>query len=209
VIDMGIKVIDLDNKAVGEIDLAPGVFDVPVRSDLLQRVVQWQLNRRQAGTHKTKTYGEVAGSTRKIVKQKGSGGARHGGIRAPQFRGGGKAFGPVPRSHATDLPKKVRALALRTALSAKVKEGRLIILDDAKLAEGKTKILAAKFGVLGWKSVLIIGGPVLDVNFARAARNIPHIDVLPQQGCNVYDILRRETLVLTRAAVAHLEERLK
>ena len=206
---MGIKVIDLDNKAVGEIDLAPGVFDVPVRSDLLQRVVQWQLNRRQAGTHKTKTYGEVAGSTRKIVKQKGSGGARHGGIRAPQFRGGGKAFGPVPRSHATDLPKKVRALALRTALSAKVKEGRLIILDDAKLAEGKTKILAAKFGVLGWKSVLIIGGPVLDVNFARAARNIPHIDVLPQQGCNVYDILRRETLVLTRAAVAHLEERLK
>ena len=206
---MGTKVIDLDNKSVGEIDLAPGVFDVPVRSDLLARAVQWQLSRRQAGTHKTKTYGEVAGSTRKIVKQKGSGGARHGGIRAPQFRGGGKAFGPVPRSHATDLPKKVRALALRTALSAKVKEGRLIILDDAKLAEGKTKILAAKFGVLGWKSALIIGGAELDVNFTRAARNIPHIDVLPQQGANVYDILRRETLVLTKAAVAHLEERLK
>ena len=206
---MGTNVIDLDNKSVGEIDLAPGVFDVPVRSDLLARAVQWQLSRRQAGTHKTKTYGEVAGSTRKIVKQKGSGGARHGGIRAPQFRGGGKAFGPVPRSHATDLPKKVRALALRTALSAKVKEGRLIILDDAKLAEGKTKILAAKFGVLGWKSALIIGGAELDVNFARAARNIPHIDVLPQQGANVYDILRRETLVLTKAAVAHLEERLK
>ena len=206
---MGTKVIDLDNKSVGEIDLAPGVFDVPVRSDLLARAVQWQLSRRQAGTHKTKTYGEVAGSTRKIVKQKGSGGARHGGIRAPQFRGGGKAFGPVPRSHATDLPKKVRALALRTALSAKVKEGRLIILDDAKLAEGKTKFLAAKFGVLGWKSALIIGGAELDVNFTRAARNIPHIDVLPQQGANVYDILRRETLVLTKAAVAHLEERLK
>jgi len=209
VIDMGTNVIDLDNKSVGEIDLAPGVFDVPVRSDLLARAVQWQLSRRQAGTHKTKTYGEVAGSTRKIVKQKGSGGARHGGIRAPQFRGGGKAFGPVPRSHATDLPKKVRALALRTALSAKVKEGRLIILDDAKLDEGKTKILAAKFGVLGWKSALIIGGAELDVNFTRAARNIPHIDVLPQQGANVYDILRRETLVLTKAAVAHLEERLK
>ncbi len=203
------KVIDLDNNAVGNIQLSTEVFEVPVRADLLQRAVVWQLAKRQAGTHKTKTYGEVAGSTRKIVKQKGSGGARHGGIRAPQFRGGGKAFGPVVRSHEIGMPKKVRALALRTALSSKVKDGKLIILDDAKLTEGKTKLLVQKLGKLGLSSALIIGGAELDVNFKRAAANIPQIDVLPQQGTNVYDILRRDTLVLTRAAVEHLEARLK
>lgn len=206
---METKVVDLDNNAVGSISLAAEVFGVAVRSDLLQRAVIWQLAKRQAGTHKSKTYGEVAGSTRKIVKQKGSGGARHGAIRAPQFRGGGKAFGPVVRSHAIDLPKKVRALALKNALSAKVAEGRLIVLDDAKLAEGKTKILAQKLGKLGVSNALVVGGAEIDTNFSRAARNLPHIDVLPQQGANVYDILRRETLVLTKAAVAHLEERLK
>jgi large subunit ribosomal protein L4 len=206
---METKVVDLDNNAVGSITLAAEVFGVAVRSDLLQRAVIWQLAKRQAGTHKSKTYGEVAGSTRKIVKQKGSGGARHGAIRAPQFRGGGKAFGPVVRSHAIDLPKKVRALALKNALSAKVAEGRLIVLDDAKLAEGKTKVLVQKLGKLGVSNALVVGGAEIDTNFSRAARNLPHIDVLPQQGANVYDILRRETLVLTKAAVAHLEERLK
>jgi large subunit ribosomal protein L4 len=206
---METKVVDLDNNAVGNITLAAEVFGVPVRNDLLQRAVVWQLSRRQQGTHKTKTYGEVAGSTRKIVKQKGSGGARHGGIRAPQFRGGGKAFGPVVRSHAIDLPKKVRALALRNALSSKVAAGKLIVLDDAKLTEGKTKVLVQKLGKLGISNVLVVGGSEIDTNFFRAARNLPHVDVLPQQGANVYDILRRDTLVLTRAAVAHLEERLK
>jgi large subunit ribosomal protein L4 len=206
---METKVVDLDNNQVGSISLAAEVFEVDVRSDILQRAVIWQLAKRQQGTHKSKTYGEVAGSTRKIVKQKGSGGARHGAIRAPQFRGGGKAFGPVVRSHAIDLPKKVRALALRTALSAKAKDGKLIVLDDAKLDQGKTKVLAQKLGKLGLSNALILGGAELDVNFSRAAANIPHIDVLPQQGANVYDILRRDTLVLTKAAVAHLEERLK
>jgi large subunit ribosomal protein L4 len=185
------------------------VFGLRPRGDILQRMVVWQLAKRQAGTHKSKTYGEVEGSTRKIYKQKGTGQARHGAIRAPQFRGGGKAFGPVPRSHAIDLPKKVRKLALKTALSAKLADGKLVVWDDAKLAEGKTALLAKMLGKLGLHSALVIDGPLLDGNFVRAAANMAGIDVLPQQGANVYDILRRDTLVLTRAAVEHLEARLK
>lgn len=206
---MKADVITLDNKKAGSIELAEAVFGLRPRTDLLHRAVTWQLAKRQAGTHKTKTYGEVQGSTRKIVRQKGSGGARHGGIRAPQFRGGGKAFGPVVRSHETDLNKKIRKLALKTALSTKLAEGKLVILDAAQDDQGKTKALAAKFKALGWNSVLIIGGNEIDEKFARAARNIPLIDVLPQQGANVYDILRRDTLVLTKDAVSLLEERLK
>lgn len=204
-----VKVRNLDAQETGTIDLAEEVFGLPARSDLLQRMVVYQLAKRQAGTHKTKTYGEVAGSTAKIYKQKGTGRARHGAKRAPQFRGGGKAFGPVVRSHAIDMNKKVRKLALKTALSVKQQEGKLIVLDEAKLTEAKTKALAKKLGGLGLTSVLFIDGHELDVNFSRAAQNIPLVDVLPEQGANVYDILRRDTLVLTRAAVASLEARLK
>jgi len=204
-----VAVTNLDNKAAGKLTLSKDVFGLPARADILQRTVVWQLAKRQQGTHKTKTYGEVAGSTRKIVAQKGSGGARHGGIRAPQFRGGGKAFGPVVRSHAIDLPKKVRKLALKTALSTKLAEGKLIVLDQAVLSAGKTKELAGKLKSLGWANALVIDGKVLDNNFALAARSLPNFDVLPEQGANVYDILRRDTLVLTKAAVEALEARLK
>ncbi len=204
-----VKVRNLDAQETGTIDLAEEVFGLPARSDLLQRMVVYQLAKRQAGTHKTKTYGEVAGSTAKIYKQKGTGRARHGAKRAPQFRGGGKAFGPVVRSHAIDLNKKVRKLALKTALSVKQQEGKLIVLDEARLTEAKTKALVKKLGGLGLTSVLFIDGHELDVNFSRAAQNIPLVDVLPEQGANVYDILRRDMLVLTRAAVASLEARLK
>ena len=207
---METKVVNLDNAAVGSIQLADEVFGVAeIRTDIIQRMVVYQLAKRQAGTHKTKTYGEVAGSTRKIYKQKGTGNARHGAIRAPQFRGGGKAFGPVVRSHAIDLPKKVRAMALRHALSAKVAAGKLIVVEDLKLDAAKTKTAVEKFGKLGLTSALIVGGAELDNNFRLAARNVPHIDVLPQQGANVYDILRHDVLVLSRAAAEHLEARLK
>lgn len=201
-------VISLENKKVGDIDLVDSVFGVEVRRDILTRCVNWQLAKRRAGTHKSKGRSEIQGSSRKIVRQKGSGGARHGSIRAPQFRGGGKAFGPVVRSHEIGLPKKVRALALRCALSAKRAEGKLVVLDTAKLAEGKTKPLAKRLQALGWASALVIDGPEVDVNFKRAAANIYGLDVLPTQGANVYDILRRDTLVLTREAVAKLTERL-
>ncbi|WP_300296543.1 50S ribosomal protein L4 [Ferrovibrio sp.] len=204
-----IAVTTLENKASGKLTLSKDVFGLPPRADLLQRYVIWQLAKRQQGTHKTKTYGEVAGSTRKIVNQKGSGGARHGGIRAPQFRGGGKAFGPVPHSHAIDLPKKVRKLALKTALSTKLAEGKLKVVDNAVLQVGKTKELAGKLKGLGLESALVIDGKTLDENFARAVRSLRHVDVLPEQGANVYDILRRDTLVLTKAAVEALEARLK
>lgn len=206
---MKANVLTLDNKPAGSIELADTVFGLGPRADLLQRAVIWQLSRRQAGTHKSKTYGEVAGSTRKIYRQKGTGSARHGAIRAPQFRGGGKAFGPVVRSHAIDLPKKVRKLALKTALSSMLAEGRLVVLDDVILQAPKSADLAKKLAKLDLRSALIIGGNEIDVNFARAAANLPMIDVLPQQGANVYDILRRDKLVLTKAAVSHLEARLK
>ncbi len=202
-------VTDLSSKKVDTIELAEAVFGLPMRKDILHRAVNWQLAKRQAGTHKTKTMAEVRGTTAKPWRQKGTGRARQGSLRAPQFRGGGKAFGPVVRSHAHKLPKKVRKLALRTALSSKYADGKLVILDKAEIKEGKTKALAGHLEKLGWSSVLIIDGTQVDDAFARAAANLGGIDVLPQQGANVYDILRRDVLVLTRAAVAHLEARLK
>lgn len=206
---MKLPVRNLDNQEVGDIELADEVFGVPVRRDILARVVSWQLAKRRAGTHKTKGISDISGTTKKPYKQKGTGRARQGSLRSPQFRGGAVIFGPVVRSHAFDLQKKVRRLALKTALSAKQAEGKLIVLDAARVEAAKTKALKERFAALGWGSVLIIDGPTLDENFARAARNLPHVDVLPQQGANVYDILRRDTLVLTRAAVEHLEARLK
>ena len=206
---MKVSIKNLDNKEVGEIDLADTVFAAPVRRDVLARVVNWQLAKRRAGTHKAKGISDIQGTTKKPWRQKGTGRARQGSLRSPQFRGGAVIFGPVVRSHAFGMQKKVRRLALKTALSSKQAEGKLVVLEAATLAEPKTGALAQRFEKLGWGSVLIIGGPVLDENFARAARNIPKVDVLPQQGVNVYDILRRDTLVLTRAAVEHLEARLK
>jgi large subunit ribosomal protein L4 len=207
---MQVKVTSLDNQDAGSIDLADEVFGLAeVRSDILARAVNWQLAKRRAGTHKTKGISEISGTTKKPWRQKGTGRARQGSLRSPQFRGGATIFGPVVRSHEFGLQKKVRRLALKTALTAKQKDGKLIVLDKASVAQPKTKALAKQFAALGWNSVLIIDGPQLDENFARAARNLPGIDVLPQQGANVYDILRRDTLVLTRDAVQHLEARLK
>jgi large subunit ribosomal protein L4 len=206
---MKLKVRNLDNEEVGDIDLADEVFGLPVRGDILARVVNWQLAKRRAGTHKTKGISDISGTTQKPYKQKGTGRARQGSRRSPQFRGGAVIFGPVVRSHAFDLQKKVRRLGLKTALSAKQAEGKLIVIDAAKLDEAKTKALRARFDALGWESVLIIDGATLDEGFARAARNLPKVDVLPQQGANVYDILRRDTLVLTRDGVQQLEARLK
>jgi len=206
---MKLKVHSLDNKEVGDIELAEEVFGLPVRGDILARVVNWQLAKRRAGTHKTKGISEIQGTTKKPYKQKGTGRARQGSLRSPQFRGGAVIFGPVVRSHAFDLQKKVRRLGLKTALSAKLGEGKLVVIDAAHAEEAKTKALRTRLEVLGWGSVLIIDGAAVDQNFARAARNLPRVDVLPQQGANVYDILRRDTLVLTRAAVEQLEARLK
>ncbi|GJD74983.1 MULTISPECIES: 50S ribosomal protein L4 [Methylobacterium] len=204
---MKLDITTLDGEGAGSVDLNETIFGLEPRVDLLQRMVRWQLAKRQAGTHAVKNRSDVNRTRKKLYKQKGTGNARHGAASAPQFRGGGRAFGPVVRSHAHDLPKKVRALALKHALSAKVKDSTLIIVDDVKLAEGKTKALVERFEKMGLSSALIIGGAEVDVNFARAARNIPQIDVLPIQGINVYDILRREKLVLTRAAIDALEAR--
>ncbi len=206
---MKCKVTTLDKKSGGTIELADEVFGLPPRPDILHRMVRWQLAKRRGGTHKTKVVGEVAGSRRKIYRQKGTGRARHSTTRAPQFRGGSVTFGPVVRSHAHDLPKKVRKLALKTALSAKQAEGRLTVIDAARLETPKTKALSQVMDALGWSRVLVIDGPDVDANFARAAANLVGVHVLPQQGANVYDILRCDTLVLTRAAVEHLEARLK
>jgi large subunit ribosomal protein L4 len=206
---MKVDVIDLDAKNVGSIDLADEVFGADVRADLLQRCVEWQRAKRRAGTHKTKVVSEIRGTTAKPYRQKGTGRARQGSLRSTQFRGGATMFGPVVRSHATKLPKKVRKAALRSALSAKQAAGALVVLDAAKSEDPKTKALAARIGKLGWGSVLIIDGAEVDAGFSRAARNIPGIDVLPSAGANVYDILNRETLVLTRDAVSALEARLK
>ncbi len=203
------KVINLDNKAAGEIELSVDVFGAAVRKDLLARMVNWQLAKRRAGTHKVKTRGEISGSTRKPWRQKGTGRARAGSLRATQFRGGATVFGPVPRAHAHKLQKKVRKLALKSALSAKQADGKLVILDDATLTAPRTKDLAGRLDKLGWSNVLIVGGAEIDTNFAKAAANIPHVDILPSQGANVYDILRRDTLVLTKEAVQNLEARLK
>ncbi|MBZ0226850.1 MAG: 50S ribosomal protein L4 [Bauldia sp.] len=203
------KVTTLDGQSGGSIALPDEIFGLEPRADILQRMVRWQLAKRQAGTHKTKTRGEIQMTGAKAYKQKGTGRARHGNKAAPQFRGGGKAFGPVVRSHAHDLPKKVRSLALKLALSAKVKDDKLIVLAEASAKEPKTKALAANFRNLGLANALIIDGAAVEDNFRLAARNIPEIDVLPVQGINVYDILRRDTLVLTRAAVEALTERFK
>ncbi len=203
------KITSLDGDESGSIALPDDIFGLEPRADILQRMVRYQLSKRQAGTHKTKMRGEIALTTAKWYKQKGTGRARHGAKSAPQFRGGGKAFGPVVRSHAHDLPKKVRALALKHALSDKVRGDKLIVIADTKVKEPKTKALAGQFKKLGWSSALIIDGAAVEANFALAARNIPMIDVLPVQGINVYDILRRDTLVLTKAAVEALTERFK
>jgi len=199
----------LDNAEAGTLELSDAVFGAAVRGDILARLVHWQLAKRRSGNHKTKGISEIQGTTKKPYKQKGTGNARQGSLRSPQFRGGARIFGPVVRDHGYDLPKKVRKLGLITALSSKQADGKLVVLDNLKLTEAKTKALAARLGKLGWASALVIDGPEVDTNFVRAARNIPGIDVLPQQGANVYDILRRDMLVLTRAAVEHLEARLK
>ncbi|CAA7615543.1 50S ribosomal protein L4 [Magnetospirillum sp. LM-5] len=206
---MKTKVISLDNKDVGEIELSDAVFGLAARTDLLHRMVTWQLAKRQSGNHKTKGISEISGTTKKPFAQKGGGRARQGSMRSPQFRGGATIFGPVVRSHAFDMPKKVRKLALKVALSAKAASGKLIVLDQATAAAPKTKDLATRLKALGWNSVLVIDGAKVDDNFALASRNIPHVDVLPEIGANVYDILRRDTLVLTKDAVAALEARLK
>jgi large subunit ribosomal protein L4 len=206
---MKLTVRNLDNQDVGDIELADEVFGLPIRRDILARVVNWQLAKRRAGTHKTKGISEIQGTTKKPYKQKGTGRARQGSLRSPQFRGGATIFGPVVRSHEFSLQKKVRKLGLKTALSSKHREGKLVVIDAAHLDEAKTKVLRARFEALGWDSVLIIDGPAVEEGFMRAARNLPRVDVLPQQGANVYDILRRDTLVLTRDAVQHLEARLK
>ena len=199
---MKLSVTKLDGKAAGDIELMDDVFGIEeIRADILQRCVVWQLAKRRAGTPKVQTRNENSRTGKKMYRQKGTGGARHGSRRAPQFVGGSRAFGPVVRDHGFDLPKKVRALALRHALSAKAKSGDLIILDQATLKEPKTAALRETFGKLGWAKALIIAGPEVDANFGLAARNIPHIDVLPNAGLNVYDILRAEKLVLTKAAV--------
>jgi large subunit ribosomal protein L4 len=203
------KVTTLDGKADGTVALPDEIFGLEPRADILQRMVRWQLAKRRAGTHKTKTRGEISATTAKMYKQKGTGRARHGAKTAPQFRGGGKAFGPVNRSHEHALPKKVRALALKHALSGKAREEKLVIIADAKVKEPKTKALAQKFAKLGFHNALVVGGAEIEANFALAARNIANVDVLPIQGINVYDIMRRDTLVLTKAAVDALTERFK
>lgn len=204
---MQLDVQTLDAKSSGKIDLSDEIFGLEPRADILHRMVRYQLAKRQAGTHKTKTRSEIVGRGGKSVRQKGSGGARHGNKKANIFRGGGKAFGPHPRSHAIDLQKKVRALALRHALSSKAKAGELIIVDEAKAKEPKTAVLKKQLEGLGLQSALVIDGSEVEENFNKAMRNIPGVDVLPIQGINVYDILRREKLVLTKAAIEALEAR--
>ena len=206
---MKIDITSLDGVASGSIELSDDIFGLEPRQDLIARMVRWQLAKRRAGTHAVKNRADIARTGKKMYKQKGTGGARHGSARVAQFRGGGRAFGPVVRSHEHDLPKKVRALALRHALSAKMKDGGVIVWSTAELDEPKTKSLRDKFEKLGLGSALIIDGDVPQANFQLAARNIPMIDVLPVVGINVYDILRREKLVLTKAAVDALEARFK
>jgi len=204
---MELNVTTLSGEASGSVTVPDGIFGLEPRKDILQRCVLWQLAKRQRGTHDVKNRAEIARTGKKMHAQKGTGGARHGSQRANLFRGGGRSFGPTPRSHAIDLPKKVRALALKHALSAKAKDGGILVLDAASVSDSKTKALQQNFDKLGLVNALIIDGAQVDVNFARAARNIPNIDVLPIQGINVYDILRRHKLVLTKAALQALEAR--
>jgi large subunit ribosomal protein L4 len=205
---MELKVTTLDGQDSGSVTLPEAIFGLTPRPDILQRCVVWQLAKRQRGTHDVKNRAEINRTGKKMYKQKGTGSARHGPAKVNLFRGGGRSFGPTPRSHAIGLQKKVRTLALKHALSAKAKDGGIIVLDKASVAEAKTKALAANFAKLGFSNALIIDGAEVDAGFALAARNIPNIDVLPVQGINVYDILRRHTLVLTKAALAALEARL-
>jgi len=203
-----LDVITLDAAKAGQIELSDAIFGIDeIRADILQRCVVWQLAKRRAGTHKIKTRNEVARTGKKMYKQKGTGGARHGSRKAAQFVGGAKTHGPVNRSHEIDLPKKVRALALRHALSSKAKDGSLVVLDSVSLTAPKTAALRVQLTKLGLKNALVIAGPEVDTNLKLAARNIPHLDVLPNAGLNVYDVLRHHTLVLTRAAVEAIEAR--
>jgi len=204
-----IDVTSFDGQTAGSIELSDEVFGLEPRADLIFRMIRWQLAKRRAGTHAVKNRAEIARTGKKMYKQKGTGGARHGSARVPQFRGGGRAFGPQVRSHEHDLTKKVKALALKHALSAKAKDGAIVIWENAQLAEPKTKLLKAGFDKTGLASALIIDGAAPQINFALAARNLPKIDVLPIEGVNVYDIIRRDKLVLTRSAVDALEARLK
>jgi large subunit ribosomal protein L4 len=206
---MKTDVTTLEATKSGSVDLNESVYGLELRADLLHRMVNYQLASRQAGTHKTKNRSEIVGTTKKFGRQKGGGGARHGNRKSNIFVGGGRAHGPVVRSHATKLPKKVRTLALKTALSSKVQAAQLIVLDKAESKDGKTSVLRNQLTKLGITSALIIDGSDVNENFARAARNIEKIDVLPVKGINVYDILRRDHLVLTKAAIESLEERFK
>ena len=205
---MKLNVIKLDGGKAGSVELDETLFGLEPRADILHRVVRWQRNNAQAGTHKVKTRSEVSYSTKKIYRQKGTGGARHGARSAPIFRGGGVYKGPIPRSHGHELPKKVRSLGLKHALSAKAKAGELVVIDAA-VSDGKTGLLAKMIENLGWKRALIIDGAAVNENFAQAARNIEGLDILPTMGANVYDILKRDTLVITKAGVEALEARLK
>ena len=205
---MKFDVIKLDGKKAGNVDLGDNVFGLQPRADILHRVVRWQRNKAQAGTHKVKTRRETNYSTKKIYRQKGTGGARHGDRNAPIFRKGGIYKGPTPRSHGHDLPKKIRKLGLKLALSAKAQSGSIVIIDEAK-AKGKTSVLAKQLKNLGWKRALVIDGKEINEDFAKAANNIEGIDILPSIGANVFDILKRDTLVITKAGVEALEARLK
>ncbi|KPN64042.1 LSU ribosomal protein L4P [Aliiroseovarius crassostreae] len=205
---MKLDVIKLDGGKAGSVELDEALFGLEPRADILHRVVRWQRNNAQAGTHKVKTRSETSYSTKKIYRQKGTGGARHGDRNAPIFRKGGIYKGPTPRSHGHDLPKKFRKLGLKHALSAKLKAGELVVIDEAA-SEGKTAALAKQVKDLGWKRALVIDGAEINEGFARAAKNIEGLDILPTIGANVYDILKRDTLVITKAGVEALEARLK
>jgi large subunit ribosomal protein L4 len=206
---MEIQILSMDGKKSGSVQLSDAIFGLEPRADLLHRCVNWQLAKRQRGTHKTKDRSEIWRTGKKMYAQKGTGQARHSSARVNLFRGGGRSFGPVVRSHATDLPKQLRSLALKHALSSKAKSSDLIVIDEAKLGEPKTKSLIKNFEKLGLTSALIIDGAEVEKNFGLAARNVPGVDVLPVKGINVYDIMRRGKLVLTKAAVEALEARLK
>ena len=206
---MEMKVTTLDGKAAGSVTVNDAIFGLDPRSDLIQRCVVWQLAKRRAGTHAVKNRADIWRTGKKLNAQKGTGGARHGSARVNLFRGGGRSFGPVVRSHEIGLPKKVRSLALKHALSAKAKDGGIIVIDKAEMKDAKTGALAERFEKLGLSNALIVDGAAIEQNFQRAARNIPNIDVLPVQGINVYDILRRNKLVLTKAALEALEARFK
>jgi large subunit ribosomal protein L4 len=206
---MDMKVTTLEGKEAGSVTLPDAIFGLEPRPDLIQRCVVWQLNKRRAGTHAVKNRADIWRTGKKMYAQKGTGGARHGSARVPQFRGGGRAFGPVVRSHEIGLPKKMRALALKHALSAKAKDGGIVVLDKATVGDAKTKQLASHLEKLGLRNALIVDGAEVEAGFHAAARNIPNIDVLPIQGINVYDIMRRGKLVLTKAAVDALEARFK